>query len=334
MTASSRLAGWWQDDPDDPGRLSMHDPDIRMLLARLAPHSATSDLGGSMSLNIKLDDLGVVLRVHQPFVSRQRLLALRKLRIALAGEGLLVAAPSSYKGEPLLRLRTRWAELETHVPHERLTPSLSSYLWLFNAMGRLHRTLATITFDLPRPAVATWSTPGTLRRWSRLGGSAVRGNDAAQEIVRELESQLAPLARQWVPPGKLPTQLIHGDVRLANVCRTPSGETVHFDFGFAALRPRVHDLAYAFAFMLLARGGIDYCLSNGWKEAGALFAAYESGSGSALLAAERQAISSYAAAIPLYQTAIAGLSEAPASQFGQKRTLLMLSDWLLAHPYA
>ena len=46
-----------------------------------------------MSLNVRLDPAGLVLRVHQPFVSRPRLLALQEVRRRLASRGLAVPTP-------------------------------------------------------------------------------------------------------------------------------------------------------------------------------------------------------------------------------------------------
>jgi len=77
-----RLRAWWTDDPADPGRLTLDDAGARQLIAAISPASRPTDLSGVMSLNVYLDAAGLVLRVHQPFVSRRRLLALQKVRRA------------------------------------------------------------------------------------------------------------------------------------------------------------------------------------------------------------------------------------------------------------
>ncbi len=118
-----------------------------------------------MSLNAKLDAARLVLRVHQPSVSRRRLFAQQAVRGHLADQGLVVPTTVPWNGSTVLRRRNRWAEVETFIAHERLTPSLDSYMWMFRAMGFLHRRLAQLDIAVPRPAVATYVPPGSLRRW-------------------------------------------------------------------------------------------------------------------------------------------------------------------------
>jgi hypothetical protein len=61
----------------------LNDPDVQQLVTAISPESRATDLGGVMSLNVRLDAAGLVLRVHQPFVSRQRLLAVQDVRRGL-----------------------------------------------------------------------------------------------------------------------------------------------------------------------------------------------------------------------------------------------------------
>ncbi|WP_201366896.1 hypothetical protein, partial [Dictyobacter formicarum] len=80
----SHLLEWWKDDPSNPDRPLLDNPDVQQLVTQIAPGSHATDLGGVMSLNARLDPAGVVLRVHQPFVSRQRLLAIQQVRFSLS----------------------------------------------------------------------------------------------------------------------------------------------------------------------------------------------------------------------------------------------------------
>lgn len=252
------LLAWWTDDPAHPDRVTLNNPAVQRLVAEIDPGAQATDLGGVMSLNVGLDRAGLVLRVQQPFVSRSRLLALQEVRRRLAGQGLVVPAPVCRGNAAILRCGDRWAELEEYVPHERLVPELDSYGWLFGAMGVLHRALARLDLPVPRPLVATYAPPGSLRRWLPVTEAAVTGDPEAAEaaeVARLLCDLVRRLRGQWVPASALPSQLIHGDVRLSNVCRTPVGETLYLDFGFLAVRPRIHDLAYALAFMVLTLGG-------------------------------------------------------------------------------
>jgi len=81
------LLEWWKDDPSDPDRPELENPDVQRLIAELCPGVYGTDLGGVMSLNVRLDGAGIVLRVHQPFVSRQRLLAVQQVRCHLSNWG-------------------------------------------------------------------------------------------------------------------------------------------------------------------------------------------------------------------------------------------------------
>src|SRR3712207_3528634 len=131
------LLGWWKDDPCDPDPPTLDNPDVQRRVADICPGCRATDLGGVMSLNVRLDPAGLVLRVHQPFVSRQRLLAVQEVRRRLAGQGLVVPVPVRWRGSTVFWCRNRWAELEEYIPHERPDPALDSYFWMFGAMGTL-----------------------------------------------------------------------------------------------------------------------------------------------------------------------------------------------------
>lgn len=168
-----RLLSWWKDDPRDPGRPRADDPDVLHLDNQLAPGSSAHDLGGVMSLNLRLDPKRLALREHQPFVSRARQLALHQVRSLLAETGPIVPVALEMVDKSPFRCRDRWAELESFIPHTRLPPSFDSYQWLFEQVGILHRGLASIEPAPPRPPVATYATPHSLRRW--LGVTNGRG---------------------------------------------------------------------------------------------------------------------------------------------------------------
>ena len=135
MRGMHRLADWWIDDPDNPGRASLSSPAVQHLAVELVPGCRLADLGGTMSLNARLDPADLVLRVHQPFVSRQRLLAVQAARSTLAHGGLNAPVPIVRGGSTLFRCGDRWAELEPYIPHARPEPTLASYQWLFGEIG-------------------------------------------------------------------------------------------------------------------------------------------------------------------------------------------------------
>ena len=80
MGEYARLRSWFTHDPTKPGRLSADDPEVQRLVQRIAAGSRATDLGGWVSLNLHLEPAGLVLRVHQPFVSRRRVRVVQRLR--------------------------------------------------------------------------------------------------------------------------------------------------------------------------------------------------------------------------------------------------------------
>ena len=240
--------------------------------------------------------------------------------------------PLPWRNALVLRCRNRWAELEEYIPHQRPAPTLDSYAWLFGAMGALHHALAPIDLAVPRPVVATYAPPSSLRRWLRVTDVVVHGDPEAADATRRLRELVRQLSGMWVPATALPRQLVHGDVRLSNVCRTPEGTPVYLDFGFLALRPRIHELAYSLAFMVVALDGDRAPETFVWHSIGPLIAAYESDAHSRLTPAERRALTPCTVAVLLYHAALAGFSDDPAGQLRDRLSFLHLAEWLLAHP--
>ncbi len=329
-----RKRQWRPGDPADPFHMSLNDPAVQQLINAISPESLAIDLGGALSLNIGLNVAGLVLRIHQPFVSRQRLLAIQDVRRGLANQGLMVPTPLRWNNATVFRCRNRWAELEKYFPHERLTPTPDSYSWMFRAMGSLHNALAQLDLAVPRPIIATYGPPGSLRRWLPVTEKAVQGDPEASDVIRCLRALMHQLRRQWLPASELPMQLIHGDARLDNVCQTVEGRTVYFDFGFLAWRPRIYELAYALAFMFLALGGHRTPENFAWESIPRLIKEYETSANVHLTPAERRALAPYTASVPLYFAAIGGFTENPVEQLRSERSFLQLSAWLLAHPTA
>lgn len=327
-----RLLAYWKDDPSNPGRTTLNHPDVQRLVMRIGPGCQCTDLGGVMSLNVRLDPAGQVLRVHQPFVSRGRLRAVQEVRRTLADLGLRVPVALAWNQSTVFTCGDRLAELETYIPHERLRPAPDSYRWLFGAMGVLHRALKGLSLNVPQPVVATYAPPGSLRRWLAVTESAVSGDPEALEVAHLLHGLVKRLNGWWIPATELPVQLIHGDVRLSNVCRNAEGSAVYLDFGFLARRPRIHDLAYAVVFMLLAQNAAQMPERFDWQCVHGLVAAYERAAQTRLSELEWNALVPYAAAVPLYAAALDGFTEDPAGKLRTRLPFLRLSEWILAHP--
>lgn len=324
----------WREDPSDPDRPVLSNPDVQRLAAEIAPGSTVTDLGGAFSLNVLLEPAGLVLRVHQPVMTRRRLEAQQEVRRRLAGLGLTVPVPMAWHGSTLLRCGGRWAELEEYIPHEMPAATIDSYLWLYRAMGELHRALDAIDVEVPRPYFATYGPPGTLLRWLPITEVAVRDDPEAAAIARHLRRLIGRLRRQWVPASKLPMRLVHGDVKLRNVARGADGGTVYLDFGFMAHRPRVHEPGYSLARMLLTLGAGEAPEDFAWETVPRLLAEYQAAADVRLTAMELQALAPYTASVALFQAAMCGFLPDPAAAFrdNERRRLMRIGEWLLTHP--
>jgi Ser/Thr protein kinase RdoA (MazF antagonist) len=328
-----RMADWWTDDPSNPGRLSPSDHAVRQVIAEIDPSSPITDIGGTMSLNVRIDRAGLVLRVHQPFVSRQRLLALQAVRFDLARQGLVVPVPRTLHGSMVFRCGDRWAEIENFIPHEQPKPTPASYQWLFGAMGRMHHALLPFDAKVPRPLVSTYAPPGSLRRWLHVAESAVQGDAGARNIIHQVRGLLGRLRTRWIPAARLPAQLVHGDMRLGNLCRSADRATVYLDFGFLAFRPRIHDLAYSLAFMLLALDEARDPSQTWLRSVPRLIEIYESAAGMPLTSLERETLAAYTAAVPMYFLSLAGFNRDPIGQLHAYRPFLGVTEWLLMHAH-
>jgi Ser/Thr protein kinase RdoA (MazF antagonist) len=319
---SATMPQRWTDDPEPAG----DDPAIRRLVADIAPGVRPIDLGGTFSLNLHLPGPGLVLRVHRSFDSYRRVTAVRQLRRRLLDADLRTARPLTWHGHEAVRVGGRWAELEEHVPHRSLPPDDR---WLFRAMGRLHCALACLDLAVPRPAVATYGPPRSLRRWLAATGPAVAHHAEATRAVNRVRRLIARLEAKWVPATALPVHLIHGDVTTSNIVADGQGMPVYLGFGFAAARPRVHDLAYALAWRLLATG--DAYPADLLADA---LAEYEQAAASTLSAVERAALVPYAAAVPLYYASVAGYTADPVAELttGLRVPFLNIAERLLTTP--
>ena len=93
-------------------RASPDDPAVSALIARVARGAGWADIGGGFNLNLRIDaEPPVVLRVHRPWVRRERVAGLRRLRERLGRTQVRVARPIPISGCDLLRVADRWAEI-------------------------------------------------------------------------------------------------------------------------------------------------------------------------------------------------------------------------------
>lgn len=284
-----------------------------------------------MSLNVHLVTEGLVLRVHPRFVTGRRVTVLRRVRRTLLDHGLVVAEPIS-GDENVIDVGGRVGELERYVEATKPVATMDSYVWMFEAMGQLHAALAAVDVGIPVPPVATWSSPSDLRRRLTATAEKVAGDDDAAALATWARELTALLEAHWVAEERLPNQIIHGDMRLANVARTRTDRAAYFDFGFAAVRPRAFDLAYALSWIVLAPDDSGRADDFDWTIVPDLVGAYEADAGVTLTGDERRAIVPYLASVPLHLVSIACDTPDPSARIKLERPFLAIADWVLHHP--
>ncbi len=109
------------------------------------------------------------------------------------------------------------------------------------------------------------------------------------------------------------------------------GEPVYFDFGFAAVRPRVHDLAYAIAFVILGMDAARNPQSFAWEMIPRLITTYERAAPMPLQLEERAALPSCALTVLLYHAALDGFTANPVESPRSRLSWIHLAGWLLDH---
>ena len=248
---NDRIRSWWTDDPLEPARPTRIHPEVQELLASLAPGEEAVELGGTMSLNLHLTPSDRVVRVHQPFITAARLHGEQAVRRIVSRSGMATAEALSFDGQTVLPCGKRLAEVEPFLASTQPAASVASYRWLFSQMGTLHRYLVTCDIVLPRSLAATWAPPGSLARWLQVTVPALSMTEEGSAVADRLGALTRGIRRLWIPPSELPVQIVHGDFRLGNLVRSPMGQPIVFDFGFTDRCPRVHDVAYSVAFMVL-----------------------------------------------------------------------------------
>jgi Ser/Thr protein kinase RdoA (MazF antagonist) len=196
----------------------------------------------------------------------------------------------------------RVAELEEYVPHTVPRPGDHAHRRLFAAMAGIHSALQDE--HVTRPVVSTYGPPGTLRRHLTLLERRPLTPPARHDL-RRVAALVHRLERVWVPARQLPSAVVHGDARLENLPTGMNGQSVVLDLGFAAKRPRIHDLAHATAWILLGPADAGPGGPLDGHPTRRCVDAYEEAAGQPLARVERLAFDAYLAGVCLYQSAVA-----------------------------
>lgn len=128
--------------------------------------------------------------------------------------------------------------------------------------------------------------------------------------------------------------VVHGDPRLENLPRDLGGRPVVLDLGFAARRPRIHDLAHAAAWILLGPDDQGGPLDLRAADVRRCVTAYEDETHMPLTDLERTAFDSYLAGVCLYQNTVAAYLPDPDTHLAQPgpRHMLRLAKQVMEFP--
>ena len=253
------------------------------------------DLGGSWSTNIAARQHGaaeaLVFRIHQRFVTEDRLLAEQRTRRALASVGLpTVSSLPAFQGSTMARLRGgNLVEVEPLIGSDAKMDSPERLIQGFGLLGVLHDALRSV----PLPAAASSVTyanhleahlaeertragTGRIKSW-RLPELDMFADCLPAHITSVLDQEAEFRYDQH-------RQVVHGDFWDNNVLFVDGEVAAVLDFGFMAERARIDDLALPIWFYLLDQAPSDPAVID---VVAAMVGAYDHSTCSPLTAAER-----------------------------------------------
>lgn len=241
------------------------------------------DLGGAYNANWRVSTTmaDVVVRVRPEWITLERIFDVHLLIQRLHDYGIPSAVPRRCtNGETYAIVEGHVVELYDYLPEEgNRRWSAARWQASFEHMGRLHRALSAIGFNILPPNRSNYATPRlaalmievTKSRIETLPGS--RNKKEAMAICEEARQIVETICQYWEGvQGRLPNQLVHGDFHLDNLLFNKADQVKYtLDFDFVAWRERVYELAYAFRLALPqltenADGMLNQTLINKWIE--------------------------------------------------------------------
>ena len=152
-----------------------------LLVSRWAiPRQRGRDLGGSLSLNLLVSrgDEQLVVRVHRPSVSPDRLTGIQAARQQVHDGGVPCSAllPAG-DGARWARCGDRLVEVERFIPHDGRMNTLPRLAAGLPVLGRIHALLANAAICAAGRAVelANHIEPGQVLSGTRAGAQRIRG---------------------------------------------------------------------------------------------------------------------------------------------------------------
>lgn len=264
----------------------------------LSPSKEPEDLGGSFSLNVRIDTSAgrYVARVHGTQTEPPRLEAIQHARRYLAAGGVPTPEQVSTRdGEPFVALEGHLVEVERYVEHDANMDTWYRLELGLPYLGRTHSLLRSLAVGVAgrRAPIANHIEPdqalsGTLRGVERMRGWHLTDEERALVAsFEELAHRVA--AAEYVSVSGLPRQLVHGDFWDNNVLFCGDGLVLVTDLDFMAERLRIDDLALTLFFANSSIDG-DRLSDERIDQLRVLVDAYDSGLSDHLSVAERRAL--------------------------------------------
>ncbi|MCJ8008794.1 phosphotransferase enzyme family protein [Lederbergia wuyishanensis] len=266
------------------------------------------DLGGSSNLNLLVtaNNQNYVIRVYRPYVNKERLLDIQKVRRKLKEEGVpTTEAILTKDGQSYIVYNHRLVEMEPHIESDQEMNNWDRVKKGLPILGKIHTILKDIQVsnEAKYPLFANYIKPEDVRANSFKGIDRIRGwenlsdeekklADAAEELADLLYGKEIPLV------STLPRQLVHGDFWDNNIFFQQDQVVLVTDFDFMGERARIDDLALTLYFLSFQFK----CMTTEESIArlSSLVQAYESGLGEPLSDTERKALPLALARQPLW----------------------------------
>lgn len=226
---------------------------------RLRPAATAVELGGSVNLNILLDDgtTAVVGRVYRSHVKRRRLESVQAVRRHLAAAGLPFVAPlPTIDGAEWAEFGGHLVEVEPFVASDSRMNTLDRLIRALPTLSRIHDRLALLSEDLdaPDPEFSNYVAARSVRAATAEGTARIRSwNPTAREdrLADDADALADRLGALSASRAALPEQLVHGDYWDNNVLFAGDEIALVTDLDFLGRRPRTDDLALTLYFTSL-----------------------------------------------------------------------------------
>jgi Ser/Thr protein kinase RdoA (MazF antagonist) len=313
----------------------MHQDELVRTVA--AAYGLTTDptpprrMGGAINhvLRLGTEDGDVIVRIHRPETTPERLAAVHRVQESLRAAGLPIPAIlRTPVGETWIAVDGRLVEVLEFVPGGHEVRTWQDAKTSFTALGRLHAALRSIDApDLPPPPFGCYAPPETALALLAATESGFRAEAADPNYPRATDVRRATaallgrlLAARQTYERDLPRTLVHGDFVGFNVLIDEDRVIAILDFDRLSEGDRIFEIARNLMYVLsclVYPSCVGYPMCGEWPNGAVLsdrdlaavahlVATYEASSGRPITQTEIGALPFEMAAAPVYPIAMAG----------------------------